>query len=232
MGRKICVRQDNRRRDSVINGVIMWTDRVEAGRELAARLADFGKEKTVVLGIPRGGMVVAAEVARALDAPLGYVIARKIGAPGNPEFGIGAVDADGETILDLPAVAATGADAAYIERARVAQTAEIARRAKFLGDNKAASRLSGKTVLVVDDGVATGVTTRAAIRFLKRKKATAVILAAPVAPSDTAVMLMKEADEVVILQTPAPFGSVGAWYYDFTQVEDNEVKQILAEFGS
>ncbi len=209
----------------------MWADRVEAGRELAVRLAPFTSPDMVVLGVPRGGMVVAAEVARALKAPLGYVIARKIGAPGNPEFGIGAVDADGEMILDQQAVAATGADAAYIEHTRAAQTAEIARRAQFLGDNKAAEALSGKTVLVVDDGVATGVTTLAAIRFLKNRAAK-VVLAVPVAPPDTAKMLAREADEIVVLETPAMFGSVGAWFYDFTQVEDNEVKSILAEFGS
>lgn len=209
----------------------MWTNRVEAGRDLAKRLAPYAGDQTVVLGIPRGGMVVAAEVARALNAPLGYVIARKIGAPGNPEFGIGAVAADGAMFLNERAVALTGADANYIEQARSAQTAEIARRAQLLGDNGAAVGLAGKTALVVDDGLATGVTTLAAVRYLKKKGAR-VVLAAPVAPPETVKMLEAETDDVVILETPASFGSVGAFFADFTQVEDEEVKGLLAEFGA
>jgi putative phosphoribosyl transferase len=209
----------------------MWRDRVEAGKELAARLGRYTGQNAVVLGVPRGGIVVAAEVAKALDLPLGYVLARKIGAPGNPEFGIGAVAADGTTVLDENSASLSGADAEYIEKTKAAQIAEIQRREAFLGDNEAAADLTHKTALVVDDGLATGVTTLAAVRYLK-KRAGRVVLAAPVAPPDTAEMLSREADEVILLSTPTPFGSVGAFYYDFQQVEDNEVKYLLAEHNA
>jgi putative phosphoribosyl transferase len=209
----------------------MWQDRVAAGKELAERLAPYAGQKAVVLGVPRGGIVVAAQVAKALKLPLGYVLARKLGAPGNPEFGIGAVAADGTTVLDQESAALSGADAAYIEKIKAAQMAEIQRREAFLGHNEAASDLEQKTALVVDDGLATGVTTLAAVRYLK-KRAGRVVLAAPVAPPDTAEMLAREVDEIIILSTPTPFGSVGAFYYDFQQVEDNEVKYLLEEYNA
>jgi len=207
----------------------LFTDRVEAGRLLAARLKESALTRPIVYALPRGGVPVAAEVAAALGAPLDLVLVRKIGAPMQPEFAIGAVvDGDEpETVLNASAVRMTGASKEYIDTVRDRELAEIERRRlAYLGGRKRPDP-AGRDVVVVDDGIATGATATAAIHALKRRGAGRVILAVPVAPPDTIQAMRKEADQVVCLEQPEHFQSIGQWYLDFHQLEDDEVIRLL-----
>jgi putative phosphoribosyl transferase len=204
----------------------MFTDREDAGRQLAATLADLAGQDVVVLGIPRGGVQVAAVVAGALGAPLDVVIPRKVGAPANPELGIGAVAQDVE-VLDERLIRLLGVSEDYLRQEIEAQQEEIRRRSAAYRGNRPPVELRGKVAVVVDDGVATGGTAAAAARWARARGATRVILAVPVAPAEAVGRLRREADEVRVLDTPEPFYAVGQWYEDFPQVSDERVVELL-----
>jgi putative phosphoribosyl transferase len=206
-----------------------FADRREAGRKLAARLEPYEAQRPVVLALPRGGVPVAYEVAEALQAPLDVLFVQKIGAPGHEELGIGAV-VDGENpqvVLNAELERLTGASQAYVEEQVRLELEEIARRRKaYLGGREPVS-VRDRLVLLIDDGIATGGTVRAALKGLKRAGAHSVVLAVPVAPPDILPVLRREADEVIALETPEPFYAVGIWYVDFAQTSDEEVVALL-----
>jgi putative phosphoribosyl transferase len=208
--------------------MMRFRDRREAGQLLAEEL-DFlkDKEEVVVLGIPRGGVVVAYEVAQAIGAPLDVYITRKIGAPHNPELAIGAVASDGRTVLDHDLVRQLGVPNDYVEEETERQRREIERRAREYRGDRPPLDLAGKTVVVVDDGVATGATTMATLRALQKQEPKELILAIPVGPPNTVKQLGEEADRVICLSTPRLFWAVGAFYAVFDQTQDEEVKRLL-----
>jgi len=182
-----------------------------------------------VLGIPRGGLPVAREVARALSAPLDVIVARKLGAPGQPELGIGAV-VDGDqprAIFNQDIIEHLGVSDQYIEAEIARQLKEVNRRETAYRGGRPQTPLAGKTVILIDDGIATGSSVRAALRGVRRHKPRRLILAVPVAPAETIETLRSEADEIVCLETPDDFFAVGQFYRDFHQVSDDEVKSIL-----
>lgn len=205
-----------------------FTDRADAGRRLAARLEPYRGDRNdqpVVIGLPRGGVVVAAEVARLLEAPLDVVVVRKLGAPDYPEFAIGAI-ARGETVLNEeidPASLPPG----YLDRVIATETRELERREALYRGGRAAVPVAGRTVMVVDDGLATGSTAAAAVRALRHAGARRIVLAVPVAAPDSALRLARLADEVVCLATPADFRAVSLWYRSFGQTSDEEVVELL-----
>jgi predicted phosphoribosyltransferase len=203
----------------------VWQDRTQAGDELARELGDYADAPSaIVLGIPRGGVEVARRVADRLHVPLDIVVVRKIGAPGAPEFAAGAVDADGNVYANPYALVTDE----WLSAAAVAEHAEIARRADAYRGGRPAPDVTGKTVLVVDDGIATGLTARAAVRWLRSRGASHVVIAAPVIAPDTVAMLAADADDVVALESPNGFGAVGAYYADFPQLADADVVRLLA----
>lgn len=209
---------------------MLFRDRHEAGKLLAQKLLDLkGHPKAVVLGIPRGGVVVAYEVAKALNLPLDVFIARKIGAPGNPELAIGAVASDGTVILDELSISLMGVPRQYIEKEIEHQKKEIRKRLLIYRGGREGYSLQGRIVILVDDGVATGATTIASLRAIKASNPSQTILAVPVAPPDTVEKLRQEADKVICLYTPSPFWAVGAFYLNFEQTSDEEVQALLAE---
>jgi len=207
-----------------------FIDRRDAGRKLAKALTPYKKERPVVLALPRGGVPVAAEVATVLDAPLDLILVRKIGVPFQPELAMGAV-VDGvepvivrnEEVIQLCGVSGTDFNAIRDE-----QLVEIERRRKlYLGDRQH-PKISNRTVIVVDDGIATGATTRAALHAMRMRKPSKLVLAVPVAPTDTLKKLRGEADDIVCLEDYEDFGAIGLFYSDFRQVSDAEVIEILA----
>jgi putative phosphoribosyl transferase len=207
---------------------MIFRDRVQAGRRLADALGHLAGEDVLVLGIPRGGIEVAAEVARAHGWRLDTVIPRKVGAPGNPELGLGAI-APGVRVLDERMIRTLGVTEDYLERTIAAEEDEIRRRSEAYRGGREAERLEGKVAVVVDDGVATGGTAAAALRWARAQGASRVILAVPVAPPAAISKLSRDADEVVCLETPEPFFAVGQWYVDFPQTSDEEVVSLLKE---
>jgi putative phosphoribosyl transferase len=205
----------------------MWADRIEAGRLLGdelVRLGYAGRSDTLVLGIPRGGVETAAEVARRIRAPLDVVVVRKVGAPGNPEYAAGAVDPDG-TVYPNPD-APVGR--AYLQQASMPEHAEALRRIAAYRGNRPPLQLVGRTVIVVDDGIATGLTALAALSWLRARGATEAILAAPVMAPETAGRLADAADRLVVLASPLNFYAVGAFYRSFPQLSDEDVTRLLA----
>jgi len=206
-----------------------FVDRRDAGRQLAARLDELKLDRPIVYALPRGGVPVAAEIAARLNAPLDLVLVRKIGAPMQPELAVGAiVDGDEpELVVNDDIARQTGADDEFIRRACQRELAEIERRrARYLvGVQRADPR--GRTAIVVDDGIATGATTIAALHALKKRGAARTIVAVPVAPPDTVERLKQEADEVICLMQPADFWVISAFYLDFHQLEDAEVTRAL-----
>lgn len=209
---------------------VVFEDRREAGKLLAGKLEKYKDKDVVVLGIPRGGVPVAAEVAKALKAPLDVVVARKLGAPGNPELAIGAIDSQGNTFLHEELVARLGVDKAYLERVKREEREEAKRREEAFRGEKLPLSLEDKTVIVVDDGIATGATTLAAVRSVRARNPKKVVLAVPVASSDSAGMLKAAVDQLVVLSVPYFFAAVGQFYRKFEQASDEEVKKILESF--
>jgi putative phosphoribosyl transferase len=210
---------------------VMFKDRKEAGRLLAKALSEYKDKNPVILAIPRGGVVVAYEVAKALNAPLDLIIPRKISAPDQPELAIGAVTEDGTTILNQDILQYLRVPDDYIKAEVKRQEEEIKRRIqKYLGD-KPRVPIKGKIVILIDDGVATGATIRAAIASIRKRKPALIVLAIPVGPIDTIEELRKDADRVICLMTPEPFFAIGQFYENFEQTSDEEVIQILNKFG-
>lgn len=205
-----------------------FDDRADAGRRLAEELAGLPDEGVLVLGIARGGVEVAAEIARSRGWPLDVVLPRKVGAPGNPELGIGAI-APGVRVLDDEMLARLGVGEAYLEGEIAAQEAEIERRTAAYRGGRPPPDLRGITAVVVDDGVATGGTAIAAIRWARDRGAARVVLAVPVGSRESLRRLEGEADEVVCPLTPERFLAVGQWYRDFPQTPDERVVALLAE---
>ncbi len=211
----------------------MFRDREEAGRRLAAKLARYKGEQAVVFALPRGGVPVAAPIGAALRAPLDLVLARKIGTPGQPELAMGAV-ADGGTpvvVRNEDVIAMTGVGEAEFDAVCRRELAEIERRRRlYLGAGKRCDA-EGRVAIVVDDGVATGATTRAALRAIRARRPKTLVLAVPVAPPDALEALKGEADETICLEVHAAFGAIGYFYADFHQLDDDEVIAILDSFG-
>ncbi|GGE77036.1 phosphoribosyltransferase [Stappia taiwanensis] len=209
----------------------MFTNRAEAGRQLAARLASMTLDRPAVYALPRGGVPVAVEISRALEAPLDLVMVRKIGAPSNPEVALGAVveGAVPQTVLNEDVRRISGADEAYIERARTRELAEMERRrALYLGDRERLDP-TGRTAVLVDDGLATGATMKAAIAAIRRQGAARIVAAIPVAPEDTLVEIAALADDVVCLIPSRAFRGVGGFFADFHQLTDEETIGLLRQ---
>jgi putative phosphoribosyl transferase len=206
---------------------VIFADRIDAGERLAKGLAHLAGSECVVLAIPRGGVIVGEVIARELGAPLDVVVPRKIGAPGNPELAIGAV-APGIRVLDPRMVGALGVTDRYLDREIAEQEAEIERRQRAYRGGRPPQPVEGRVAIVVDDGVATGSTAVAALRWARARGAERVVLAVPVAPPQSLERLRAEADEVVVLETPQPFLAVGEWYRDFDQTTDEQVVSALA----
>jgi putative phosphoribosyl transferase len=203
----------------------MFADRREAGRKLGEALG--ARPGALILGIPRGGVIVAREAADATGGELDVIVPRKLGAPANSELGIGAVAADGTTVLDRRLVAALGVPDEYIAKEVAIQVAEIHRRLDMYRRGRPPLQIGDRDVVVVDDGVATGGTAEVALRSCKAQGAATVTLAVPVAPVESLGRLSAVCDEVVCLSTPSPFAAVGQWYRSFDQVTDDEVLQAL-----
>lgn len=210
----------------------LFHDRQEAGRELATHLRDHQGTAPVVLGIPRGGVVVAAEVARALNGQLDVIVARKLGAPGAPELAIGAVTADGGRYLNAEMVHALAVPQSYIARVSQVEMAEAQRRQTRLRRGRTAVPLRGRTVIVVDDGVATGATVQAAVTALRHRRPGRIVVAAPVGAREACAALRSHADEVVCPHVPDPFGAIGFFYERFEGVDDAEVERLLQDAGA
>jgi predicted phosphoribosyltransferase len=211
---------------------VPFDNRTEAGRMLAKALSRYKEQRPVILALPRGGVPVAAEVAAALDAPLDLVLVRKIGVPFEPELAMGAV-VDGDTPLVVrneDVIRDAAVDEADFNSVRDQELAEIhRRRQRYLG-HRARAEIAGRTAIVVDDGIATGATTRAALRATRMRDPKALVLAVPVAPSDTLAALRADADDIVCLEDHMLFGAIGYYYRDFRQVSDQEVIDTLKRF--
>lgn len=206
---------------------MIFKNREEAGTQLAERLHFYHKApKTIVIGLPRGGVVVASVIAKKLQLPLDVIVPRKIGAPHNPELAIGAIAGD-VTLLDSNLIADLSVSPAYLDQAIAKERKEAERRLSLFRKNKPPQNLAGLTILLIDDGIATGSTMRASIAYLKKIKVKKIVVAVPVGPPDTIADLNKLADEVICLYTPSSFMAVGQFYIDFPQTEDTEVISLL-----
>jgi predicted phosphoribosyltransferase len=209
---------------------MVFANRREAGRRLAGLLTSYRAERPVVLGLPRGGVCVAYEVARELEAPLDVLVVRKLGAPGHPELAIGAV-APGVTVLDEETIRFLGVPRSYIEEVIQRERAEVEARVALFGGG-AAPQVRGRTAIIVDDGIATGSTALAALKAVRQLGAACAVVAAPVCSVQARDLLLREADDVVCGFVPPAFGAVGYWYEDFTQTTDEEVRDLLARARS
>jgi putative phosphoribosyl transferase len=204
-----------------------FADRDDAGRRLGAALEHYRGRDAVVLGLPRGGVPVAAQVAVALDKPLDVVIVRKLGVPGQPELAMGAVGEGGVTVLNDDVLRIAGVTTAQVDRAATRERAEVEQRAQRFRAGRDNIPLRGRVAIVVDDGVATGATARAACQVARAHGAARVVLAVPVGAPDTLAGMQHVADEVVCLHSPGSFWAVGAYYRDFDQVPDDDVVRLL-----
>lgn len=203
----------------------VFKNRTEAGQKLAEVLSEFKNTNAIVLALPRGGVVVANEVARALNLPLDIIVTRKIGAPGNDEYAIGAIDMDGNGVWNE--IERASVDPKWLEHKIASEMKEAGRRWHEYRKSRGSLDLKGKTAIIVDDGIATGLTMEAALAYAKKEGAGKVIVAVPVASTD-AVRALKANVEVFVLETPVFFSAVGEWYEDFPQVSDGEVTRALA----
>lgn len=211
---------------------MVFEDRRHAGRELADRLAPLAHERPIVLAVPRGGVPVAVEVARVLAAPLDILTVRKLGAPRNPELGVGAVVEDGTAVLNLEMARSVGMTRPQLDRVIERETRELRRRVERFRDGRPPLDVGQRTAILVDDGLATGLTDLAAVRALRARNAGRIVVAIPVGSSEAISMLGAEADEIVCLTTPHELFSVGQWYEDFSPVSDDQVLSLLAEAGT
>lgn len=206
----------------------MWEDRVEAGQELAKKLEKYRGKNAVVYGLPRGGVVVAAEVARYLDVPLDLIIARKIGHPFSPEYAVGAVTETGELVTNEAEISELGEK--WLEGATAKEQTEAKRRRKLYMNQSKHISAENSIAIVVDDGIATGLTLKAAIAQLKKEHPAKIVVAVPVTPDDTAAEIETEVDELIcLLREKNFFGAVGSYYQRFEQTEDQDVIDILEE---
>jgi predicted phosphoribosyltransferase len=209
-----------------------FRDRRDAGRLLAQRLFAYkDRDDVLVLALPRGGVPVGYEVARALRVPLDVLLVRKLGLPGHEELAIGAVATGGIRVLDASLLAQFGIGSEVLERIAERETRELQRRERAYRGELPPRDVKGKTVILVDDGLATGSSMRAAVRALRQREPAAVVVAVPVAPPSTCESLREEADDVVCARAPEPFAAVGQWYDDFSQTSDAEVGELLAAAG-
>jgi len=207
---------------------IMFRNRSEAGRKLAEKLSLYkGQGDVVVLALPRGGVPVGYEIATYLGVPMDVLIARKLGAPGQPELGIGAIAPGGIRVLDDRLIRLLGVSKEYIEKVSQEEAQELQRRTQEYRDGRPDIPLEGKTVIIVDDGLATGVTARAAVESVRRRNPKKIILAIPVCASQAIPFMRSLVDELVCLLTPSELGAVGLWYSDFRQISDEEVKRLI-----
>jgi len=211
---------------------MVFLDRSEAGRLLGARLSPYAnREDILVLALPRGGVPVGLEVARALNAPLDVFVVRKLGAPGQEELAIGAISSGGVRLLNQATIHALGISRGQVEAITQREAQELERRERLYRGNRDAPEMRGKTVLVVDDGLATGLTMRAAIQALRQKEPKEIIAAVPVASSSACREVEKEADAVICLSTPPEFFALGQWYRNFSPVGDAAVRELLDRAG-
>lgn len=208
---------------------LVFKDRIDAAKKLIEKLEWLRAEEPIVLAIPRGGVVTGDVIAEALHAKLDVVVPRKLGAPYNPELAIGAVMQDGTCFLNHDIIDALDVPRQYIDGEIAAQMKEVERRLMLFRGSKEYD-LEGKTVLLVDDGIATGATIFASIAWVKKQKPKKLVIAAPVAPREALERLREMADEVVIISTPVLFGAVGEFYQDFAPVSDNEVQEIMKKY--
>ncbi len=209
-----------------------FRDRVDAGRRLAQRLEVLRTERPVVIGLPRGGVPVAAEIARSLKAPLDVLIVRKLGHPSQPELGVGAIGEGDVTVLNRELIERLGISRSALQQVAANEEMELERRVVRYRGDRARVPVAGRTVVLVDDGLATGFTARAAIEVLRQAGAQMVVLAVPVAPVDTVAEMRELADAVVCLETPHRFRAIGEWYDDFRQVGDEEVTRLLTSLAA
>jgi putative phosphoribosyl transferase len=207
-----------------------FEDRRDAGKKLAGSLIRHREGHPVVFALPRGGVPVGYEVARALGAPLDVLVARKLGAPDQPEFGIGAVAPGGVRVLNESAVRRLGIPEDYLDKITRQETAEVERRLRHFRGDLPEADVSGRTAVLVDDGLATGVTARAAVEALRLRGPERVVLAAPVCAAQTAALFRSEVDELVCLKCPPDLGAIGFWYRHFDQTPDEEVVRLLEKF--
>jgi predicted phosphoribosyltransferase len=207
-----------------------FRDRIEAGQLLAKELARFaGRDDVIVLGLPRGGVPVAAEVAKHLRAPLDVFLVRKLGLPGYPELAMGAIASGGVRVMNREVFDSLHVPRESFERVVASEEEELARREHAYRDSRPAPDVTGKTVIIVDDGIATGSTMIAAIRALRKLDASRIVVAAPVIAASTCAHMEDAADEVVVLLASEAFAGVGGFYEDFSQTTDDEVRELLAD---
>jgi len=209
-----------------------FRNRTDAGRQLAEKLAAYDNRPDVlVLALPRGGVPVGCEVVRALGAPLDVFLVRKLGVPGHEELAMGAVATGGVRVLNDEIVRGLGISEHEIDAAAARELQELARRQRLYRGDRPPPDVAGRTVILVDDGLATGATMRAAVAALRQQHPARIVVAVPTASPDTCEALKAEADDVICAMTPEPFFAVGHWYEDFTQTTDNEVRELLAHRG-
>jgi predicted phosphoribosyltransferase len=206
---------------------LLFYDRTDAGRRLAKLLKRRIQGPCIVLAVPRGGVVVGYEVAKELGCPLDVVISRKVGAPAQPELAVGAVAEDGVVFVDEEIAGLVGVSRDYVERRAREELREVRRRAEEYRGGREMPDLSGKTVILVDDGLATGLTMMAAVHMARDKGAEKVVVAVPISPPETVAKLRRHADEVICLETPTNFYAIGQFYERFDQLTDEETNSIL-----